>query len=413
MGLSNPDFCQRVHTPRRVEWSGNRLKLFRWRKLPWPASIVGTAVLGFLMLTSTSQAQHPRQSISFGDYQWDVEAKESQVEEHLGRQSLYLQGGQAIVKGSEFTDGIIEYDVAFGPQPGFIGVMWRLQDSKNYEEFYMRPHQSGNPDANQYTPIFHGIAGWQLYYGEGYGVPITYPFNTWIHVKIVVSGKQAEVYINDMNQPALFISELKREIQPGKVGIEVAEVPPFAPAHFANFRYTPMSNPPLKGTAKAPEPAPAGTLRSWQVSEAFDEQSLVGKVRLTDADKKNFKTWIPLPSERTGLANLARVQGVGEGKNTVFARVTIVAEGKQIKPLTFGFSDRIKVYLNDQLLYAGSDVFLSRDYRFLGTIGWFDAVYLPLKRGENELWLAVTEDFPLGGWGVQARFEDMAGIEVK
>jgi hypothetical protein len=27
------------------------------------------------------------------------------------------------------------------------------------------------------------------------------------------------------------------------------------------------------------------------------------------------------------------------------------------------------------------------------------AVYLPLKKGKNELWLAVTEDFPLGGWG--------------
>lgn len=365
------------------------------------------------MLTATLQAQSSRPSLSFGDYQWEVEAKEGRVEEYLGRQSLYLKGGQAIVKGSELTDGVIEYDVAFGQQRGFIGAMWRLQDSRNYEEFYMRPHQSGNPDANQYTPVFHGIAGWQLYYGEGYGVPIPYPFNAWIHVRIVVAGRQAEVYINDMNQPALFIAELKREIKPGKVGLEVAEVPPFAPAHFANFRYTPMSNPSLKGTPKALEPAPASTIRSWQVSEAFDERSLAGKVRLTGADKHGFTSWTLLPTERTGLANLARVQGVGEGKNTVFARVTIVAEEEQVKPLTFGSSDRIKVYLNDQLLYAGSDVFFSRDYRFLGTIGWFDAVYLPLKKGQNELWLAVTEDLPLGGWGVQARFEDMAGITVK
>ncbi|MGH9892639.1 MAG: hypothetical protein ACREA0_11745, partial [bacterium] len=151
---------------------------------------------GLLLLTSTL-AQHPRSSLPFGDYQWDVEAKEGRVEEYLGRQSLYLSGGQAIVKGSELTDGVIEYDVAFGPQRGFIGAMWRLQDSQNYEEFYMRPHQSGNPDANQYTPVFHGIAGWQLYYGEGYGVAIPYPFNAWIHVKIVVAGSQAEVYIND------------------------------------------------------------------------------------------------------------------------------------------------------------------------------------------------------------------------
>lgn len=385
------------------------LKLFRWRKPPWPARMAGIAVLGFLMLTSTLQAQPPRPSLPFGDYQLEVEAKEGRVEEYLGRQSLYLKDGQAIVKGSEFTDGVIEYDVAFGPQRGFIGTMWRLQDARNYEEFYMRPHQSGNPDANQYMPVFHGIGSWQLYYGEGYGAPITYPINTWIQVKIVVAGKQAEVYINDMTQPALVIADLKREIKPGKVGFEVAA----APAHFANFRYTPLSNPPLKGTAKAPELAAAGSIRSWQVSDAFDEQALAGKLRLTGADKQNFTSWTPLPTEPTGLANLASVQGVGEGKNTVFARVAIVAEGERVQSLTFGFSNKIKVYLNDQLLYAGSDVFLSRDYRFLGTIGWFDAVYLPLKKGENELWLAVTEDFRLGGWGVQGRFEDMAGIEVR
>lgn len=152
---------------------------------------------------------------------------------------------------------------------------------------------------------------------------------------------------------------------------------------------------------------------AWQVSGAFDEKSLVGKACRSDADKRNVTTWTPLPTERTGLANLASRQGVGEGKNTVFARVTIVAEAEQVKPLTFGFSDRIKVYLNEHLLYAGSDTFRSRDYRFLGTIGWFDTVYLPRKKGDNELWLAVTEDFFAGGWGVQARFEDMAGIAVR
>lgn len=52
-----------------------------------------------------------------------------------------------------------------------------------------------------------------------------------------------------------------------------------------------------------------------------------------------------------------------------------------------------------------------RDYRFLGTIGLFDEVYLPLKKGENELWLAVTESF--GGWGIKALIEDLAGLTIK
>ena len=49
---------------------------------------------------------------------------------------------------------------------------------------------------------------------------------------------------------------------------------------------------------------------------------------------------------------------------------------------------------------------MNRDYRFLGSIGWWDSVFLPLQAGRNELVVAVSED--LGGWGVQARFADVS-----
>jgi hypothetical protein len=52
-------------------------------------------------------------------------------------------------------------------------------------------------------------------------------------------------------------------------------------------------------------------------------------------------------------------------------------------------------------LYDGDDTYRSRDYRFLGSIGWHDALHLPLEEGANELAVAVSEDFR--GWGVQAR----------
>jgi hypothetical protein len=73
-----------------------------------------------------------------------------------------------------------------------------------------------------------------------------------------------------------------------------------------------------------------------------------------------------------------------------------------------GFSDRAVVYLNGRPLYRGDDTYRSRDYRFLGSIGWWDSVYLPLDAGDNELAIAVSETF--GGWGVQARFPDVAGL---
>ncbi|MCH8059016.1 MAG: hypothetical protein IIA11_01020 [Proteobacteria bacterium] len=49
------------------------------------------------------------------------------------------------------------------------------------------------------------------------------------------------------------------------------------------------------------------------------------------------------------------------------------------------------------LLYSkGNNAYQSRDYRYLGTIGLFDAIMLPLAVGDNELWIAVSEAF--GGW---------------
>ena len=139
--------------------------------------------------------------------------------------------GQAYLKDFEFTNGIIEFDLYITPRRGFPGVMFRWQDQDNFEEFYMRPHQTGNPDANQYTPVFNKLAGWQLYYGNAYSKAYRYKMDQWTHVKLVVSGTRAEVYIDDMEKPLLHIPELKRPLQAGSVGLKSF----ISPMHFANF----------------------------------------------------------------------------------------------------------------------------------------------------------------------------------
>jgi len=346
------------------------------------------------------------QRVPFDSPRWEINARESSIKEYLGHQSLYMKGGLAVVKDSEFIDGVIEFDIAFTGERTFAGAVWRLQDNLNFEQFYIRPHQSGNPDANQYTPVFNGVSGWQLYHGEGYGAPVSYKFNEWIHVKIMVSGTQAEVYIEDMENPALFIHELKREVQSGKVGLSIGN---FAPAYFSNFRFAEEMNFPLNGKPGELEKTPDGTIQSWLVSNSFGEKFLENKSGLSASDKAAL-TWTRIDCESTGLANLARLKGVEEGKNTVFVRTVITATKNQVLPMEFGYSDRIKVYFNDHLIYSGTNGYLTRDYRYLGTIGYFDTVYLPLTKGENELWMAVSEDF--GGWGIMAKIENKNEITV-
>jgi hypothetical protein len=338
---------------------------------------------------------------------WQIDAKDGRIVEHLGRKSLLLKSGLATVKDSVFLDGVIEYDVAVAKDRGFMGVFWRMQDKENYEEFYIRPHQSGNPDANQYQPVFKGSSAWQLYYGAGYGVPVVYDFDQWMHVRVVVSGRQAEVYFRDDKEPALFVSDQKHEPQAGTVGLSAGN---FAPGYYSNFRFTPADTPPvLKGKAAPPAAVPSGAITSWMVSSAIDAKTLEGKAVLPDAATQGL-TWTRLQSERGGITNLARVARFSETTNTVFAKLVIQAEQRSVKKLRFGFSDDARVYLNGTLLYEGTDAYALRDYRFLGTMGLYDAVLLPLEKGRNEVWIAVTERF--GGWGVIGTMEDRAGITI-
>ena len=107
----------------------------------------------------------PVAPVSLDDSRWRVQAKESRVERYQGRDSLFLSFGTAWLEGVSFQDGTVEFDVAMPPEAGFHGLIFRAQDDKNYENFYLRPHFSEKPDATQYQPVFNGDDGWQIYSG--------------------------------------------------------------------------------------------------------------------------------------------------------------------------------------------------------------------------------------------------------
>lgn len=336
--------------------------------------------------------------------------------EHEGQNALKLgiapEGapfgfGTAMLKRAPFTNGIIEYDIFVGETRTFAGLSFRALDAGNFENFYLRAHQSGNPDANQYMPNYNGIQSWQLYYGEQYSAPTVYSFNEWMHVKLAVSGNLADIYINDMSAPA-FSVELKRDEQTGGIGLWAFNMT--GPAWIANFAVTPMDSVKLVGTAVPEAAANEGTIMTWQVSNSFDKKTLDGTANLSPSDVSAL-SFTNLKAGKDGMTNLAKLQGVSEGSDTVFAKVLINSDQDQTKKFNFGFSDQAIVYLNGQPLFAGGDGERTRDYRFLGTVGFYDTVYLPLKKGENELMIAVSESVALtNGWAVQGRFEDISGL---
>ncbi|NIM16526.1 MAG: hypothetical protein GTO45_31320, partial [Candidatus Aminicenantes bacterium] len=110
-------------------------------------------VLTFVFIFGLFQQAIYAETIPFDSPRWVMTPNTAHLEDYLGQKSLYLKGGIAYIKDVNFTNGIIEFDVAFSQKRGFFGAVFRMQDKENYEEFYLRSHQSGNPDAIQYSPV--------------------------------------------------------------------------------------------------------------------------------------------------------------------------------------------------------------------------------------------------------------------
>lgn len=336
---------------------------------------------------------------------WDTMGAKPVRETYMGKECLLLQSGAIVAKGADLRDGIIEADISFSQQRGFPGFIFRMQDDNNMENFYVRPHQSGNPDATQYTPIFNGYAGWQLYHGEGYSKAFSFKFDQWHHVKIEMHGLQAEIYIDDMQTPVIKVTELLNGWKSGRFGFIAGGIP----LRVANVQYSIK-----QGTAPAAIPVPAngtgGLITQWQIANTIDRNLFDKKNELPKEIKGKLK-WTTQISQASGTMDLAKYIQPGDTGKAVIAKLVINSDKDQVKKISFGFSDFVTVYFNDKALYSGSDNFMSRDYRFLGTVGFFDALYLYLKKGDNELWFVVSENF--GGWGVKAKFENMEGISLK
>jgi sugar lactone lactonase YvrE len=341
--------------------------------------------------------------VGFDSRRWEL-GPASRVEEFLGRNALTLTG-TAFLKDVEFENGIIEVDLACKDGSIFPTIVFRRQDEANYEEFYVRPHKSGEPDALQYTPVFNGISAWQLYYGEGYTAAWNLPVNEWIHLKLEIEGNQARVYVGDTESPALVIEDLKLEPTKGGLGLKVTG--PIGLAYFSDFKFRYDDS--LKFDPQIKAEIPFGMITKWQLSQSFP-YNLLERKTYPPQDILAQAEWKSVTSETTGLVNVSRYATKGPViPGVVLARTMIHADEEKTMELQFGYSDQVSIFLNGRLLFHASNVFQSRDPFFQGRVGLFDAVYLPLKSGSNELLLLLAES--MGGWGFMCRNGDAVYLD--
>jgi hypothetical protein len=367
---------------------------------------------GALLFGSLVDAQPSRTiSVPPDSPRWELEGQ-AKATEYQGRKCLYLDGGAAILKDLEMRDGVIDVDVATPANRGFFGIDFRLADNgANGERVYLRQHKSGAPDAMQYTPVLNTGANWQIYNGPGFTGAIDIPRDVWFHMRLEMVGAQAKWYIKDMDKPALVMSDLKSGVQKGLVALYVLT----GATYYANFE--------VRETPAAPwerhyPPMPPNTLTRWSLSPSYDALARNLERPLSPSERDSIK-WQDVEAEAPGFVVIYRYREAPHlrvtfandfgkrlepqpGTKLVYAKTTIVSERDQVKKLYIGYSDDVSVFVNAKILYRGRSAQNFRDPGFLGIVNpENDAIYIQLKKGSNELMLAVSELG--GGWGFICR----------
>ncbi|WP_128543752.1 hypothetical protein [Larkinella soli] len=338
---------------------------------------------------------------------WEFPPEKARFLEHKAVPALQLltSSDRVVLKDLNFSNGTIEFDME-PEDPNFAGIYFRRQNDQESEYFYLRVDGGVDPGirwAIQYAPILKGVNLWDML--EYYQGPGSFRRNQWNHVKLVISGEQMRVYINDLNRPALEVPKLEGNTKEGGLAFQGKAV-------IANLVVKPQAVEGLAPTAGIdPTAHDPRYLRKWSVTQPV---SMPYGQELTGKDLPTAETaWEPVEAERRGLVNLTRRFGKTEGRRLIWLRTRITAKTDEKRRLDFGFSDEVWVFVNRQPVYFDKNLYGQPIMKKPGGRCSVEnsSFEVPLKAGENEMLIALTNDF--FGWGLIARMENAEGITIE
>jgi hypothetical protein len=131
------------------------------------------------------------------------------------------------------------------------------------------------------------------------------------------------------------------------------------------------------------------------------------------------KAWRTATAETKGLVNFSHEVGSAKDGAVIslaWARTTLVSGKAQSKTVQIGWVREIWVYVNGTLVFSGRNVeglpaAKAADERISLENGSFG---LPLKKGKNEIAIALDDNLPGNmqhyGWGMELKLGDSTGI---
>ena len=214
--------------------------------------IVFTLILGWLIIIYATAQNVVLDTGSVNLSQVTVEQSN-----YKGRSALKVQGVSntekmlAILKEIDFHNGTIEAMISGQPSGsagenarGFVGIAFRVSpDVSKMEVFYIRPTNGRADDQvrRNHSTQYISVPGypWEKLRNESPGKYESYADMVaaeWIKVKIEVRNDTAKLYLNDAQQPALIVNDLKQDKNHrGSIGLWVG---PGTLAYFADLKLT-------------------------------------------------------------------------------------------------------------------------------------------------------------------------------
>ncbi|MDX5628585.1 MULTISPECIES: hypothetical protein [Pectobacteriaceae] len=134
----------------------------------------------------------------------------------------------------DFGDGVVEVDVASqlvekapAYARGFIGLTFRIDSDGRFESIYLRPTNSIAEDQVRRNHSVQYVAYPDYKFDrlrqespEKYESYAELGMERWIHMKIVVTGQKAVLYLDRKTTPSLIVNDLKLGAnQRGGVGV--------------------------------------------------------------------------------------------------------------------------------------------------------------------------------------------------
>lgn len=339
---------------------------------------------------------------------------------YLDRPALYINRGVALARGASMENGTLDLDVAASDTTNFLGIVFRAATPRFSNVVFLRPGASGTEEAVQYGPAFNSVGvAWQVYHGDGANAAVDLPRNRWLHLRLELDGPVARVFVDTATTPTLVVP---RVVASGGAGLGLWAGAFGRGAYFSNIRYTAAPTTAAKPPAATPSP---GTISDWQLSSPIEAADFT-PAALPDLDQL---TWQSVEREPEGfvLVNRYREAPVGNvprdstgavlsdsvmtgriaGSRVVYARTTITAARDEIRRLQYAYSNGVVIYLNGRPLAFAMNPGGLRNLGVMARVG--DAVYLPLKRGRNQLVFAVIQC--TGGWAYSARLDPAGGSQ--